>query len=263
MLEGVIPNHKEIMALGGPQVAVNDDQLRSVAPNNYEKNTEDLLRHIVVMAAENPQEVKFFFRHKFVARKCACGEALGFKVAQMLQFAKVEDVNIRGDVLRAFIRRKGIGCNGIKLRFVDNTQHHGTQIRRSYLQTDLLAKLDTAFEQKPDTCEVTKTIEEEDAVTLDIGHATASSVVVETKDQRDAGLLDIHQDTTSSVVTTSTGTNDHKDAGPLENSCEDNASAAKPTSRRRPVRRPRNILDDNLSAHFQPSGKRCRRQRHK
>ena len=57
MLEGVIPNHKEIMALGGPQVAVNDDQLRSVAPNNDEKNIEDLLRHIVVMAAENPQEV--------------------------------------------------------------------------------------------------------------------------------------------------------------------------------------------------------------
>ena len=26
-------------------------------------------------------------------------------------------------------------------------------------------------------------------------------------------------------MTTSTGTNDHEDAGPLENSCEDNASA--------------------------------------
>ena len=83
-------------------------------------------------------KVKFFFRHKFVARKCACREALCLKVAQMLQFAKVMDVNISGDVLRAFIRRKGIGCNGIKLRFVDSTQHHGTHIRRSYLQTDLL-----------------------------------------------------------------------------------------------------------------------------
>lgn len=45
------------MALGGLQVAVNDDQPRSAAPNNDEKHTEDLLHHIVVMAAENPQEV--------------------------------------------------------------------------------------------------------------------------------------------------------------------------------------------------------------
>ena len=35
--------------------------------------------------------MKLFFRHKFVARECACGEALGFKVAQMLQFVKVKD----------------------------------------------------------------------------------------------------------------------------------------------------------------------------
>ena len=66
-------------------------------------------------------------------------------MAQTLQFVKVKDVQIRGDVLRAFIRRKGIGCNGVKLRFVDSTQHHGTHIRRSSLPTDLLAKLDTGM----------------------------------------------------------------------------------------------------------------------
>ncbi|KAK2548552.1 hypothetical protein P5673_031222 [Acropora cervicornis] len=76
------------------------------------------------MAAENPQE------------------ASGFKVAQILQFVKVKDVQISGDV-RGFTRRKGNGCNGVKLRFVDSTQHHGTHIRRSSLPTDLLAKLDT------------------------------------------------------------------------------------------------------------------------
>lgn len=89
--------------------------------------------------------MKFYFGHKFVARKCACGEALRLKVAQMLQFATVKDVNISGDVLRAFIRRKGIGCNGIKLRFVDSTQQHSTHIRRNYLQTDLLPNPDTGM----------------------------------------------------------------------------------------------------------------------
>ena len=57
MVEGVIPNHKEIMALGGPQVAVHDDHPSSLALNNDEKHMEDLLQHIVLMAAENPQEV--------------------------------------------------------------------------------------------------------------------------------------------------------------------------------------------------------------
>ena len=81
-----------------------------------------------------------FFKHKFVARKCACREALGFKVAPMLRFIDVMDVEIKGDVLRSFIRRTGIGCNGVKLRFVrDGPQHHGTHIRRSALPTDLLA----------------------------------------------------------------------------------------------------------------------------
>ncbi|XP_044173895.1 uncharacterized protein LOC114967655 isoform X3 [Acropora millepora] len=100
------------------------------------------------MAAENTQEVKLFFRLKVVARKCACGEALGFKVAQMLQFVKVKDVQISGDVQRGFTRRKRIGCNGVKLRFVDSTQHHGTHIRRSSLPTDLLAKLDTGVRRE-------------------------------------------------------------------------------------------------------------------
>lgn len=45
------------MALGGPQMAVHDDQPRSIAPNNDEKNTENLLKNIILMAAENPQEV--------------------------------------------------------------------------------------------------------------------------------------------------------------------------------------------------------------
>ena len=58
MLEGVIiPNHKEIMALGGPQVAGTMISQIASAPDNDEKHTEDLLQHIVVMAAENLQEV--------------------------------------------------------------------------------------------------------------------------------------------------------------------------------------------------------------
>ena len=63
----------------------------------------------------------------------------------MLQFVKVKDVQISGDVQRGFTRRKRIGCKGVKLRFVDSTQHHGTHIRRSSLPTDLLAKLDTGM----------------------------------------------------------------------------------------------------------------------
>ena len=80
-----------------------------------------------------------------VARKCASGEALGFKVAQMLQVVKVKDMQISGDVQRGFTRRKRIGCKGVKLRFVDSTQHHGTHIRRSSLPTDLLTKLDSGM----------------------------------------------------------------------------------------------------------------------
>ena len=86
-----------------------------------------------------------FFRHKFVARKCACGDAFGFKVAPMLNFINVRDVEISADVLRAFIRRTKIGYNGVKLRFSDGVQHHGTQIRRNVLSSDLLAKLDTGM----------------------------------------------------------------------------------------------------------------------
>ena len=66
--------------------------------------------------------VKLFFKHKFVARKYACGvKALGFKAAEMLEFVKVKDMQISGDILRGFIRRKRTGCNGVKLRFVDST----------------------------------------------------------------------------------------------------------------------------------------------
>ena len=36
MTEGIIPNHKKIMALGGPKVAVYDNQPSSHAPNNDE-----------------------------------------------------------------------------------------------------------------------------------------------------------------------------------------------------------------------------------
>ena len=43
--------------MGGQKVALHDDQPSSIAPNNDEKHTEDLLQHVVVMAAENPQEV--------------------------------------------------------------------------------------------------------------------------------------------------------------------------------------------------------------
>ena len=79
-----------------------------------------------------------FFKHSLVGRKCACGEALGFKVAPMLHLINVRDVETSGDVLRSFVRRKGFGCNSVKLRFVDsNKQHHGTHIRRSALPTDL------------------------------------------------------------------------------------------------------------------------------
>ena len=54
---GVTPNRKEIMALGGPQVAVHDDQPSSLTPNNDEKHMEDHLQHIVDMARENRQEM--------------------------------------------------------------------------------------------------------------------------------------------------------------------------------------------------------------
>ena len=42
-----------------------------------------------------------------VARKCACGEVLGFKVAQMLEFVKAKDAQISRDVLSGFISTMG------------------------------------------------------------------------------------------------------------------------------------------------------------
>ncbi len=72
------------------------------------------------------------------------GKAFGFKIAPMLSFIGVVDVETKGDVLRSFIKRKGFGCNGVKLRFERvGPQYHGTHIRRSALPTDLSAKLDS------------------------------------------------------------------------------------------------------------------------
>ena len=66
----------------------------------------------------------------------------------MLQFMNLKDAQASGEVLRSYVRHTGIGCNGIKLRFVDGIQHHGTHIRRKVLPTDLLAKLDSGMYQK-------------------------------------------------------------------------------------------------------------------
>ncbi|XP_078365939.1 uncharacterized protein LOC144650157 [Oculina patagonica] len=117
MVKAVIPNHKQIMGFGKETAVIADTN----KPTNHvhdEKDTEDLLNSIVSKAAENPPEIKMFFKHKFVARKCACGMALGFKIAPMLSFIGVVDVETKGDVLRSFIKCKGIGCNGVKFRFV-------------------------------------------------------------------------------------------------------------------------------------------------
>ena len=63
----------------------------------------------------------------------------------MLQFMNLKDAQSSGEVLRSYVRRTGIGYNGIKLRLVDGIQHHETQIRRKVLPTDLLAKLDSGM----------------------------------------------------------------------------------------------------------------------
>ncbi|XP_068733810.1 uncharacterized protein [Montipora capricornis] len=230
-------------------------------------------------------KVNMFFKHKFVARKCACGEALGFKVAAMLQFISVSDVQMKGDVLRSFVRRKGIGCNGVKLRFADTTQHHSTHIRRRFLPTDLLAKLDSAVtgtinqedagpldtiiqdtassEGQEETGPLDTTIQDiassvtetevlEEAAPLDTTIQDTASSVTGTIDQAGAGPVDnIIQDTVSSEV--------REDAGPFDINFKDTAASAKAIPRCRHVKRPRNILEDNLSGHFKPSGKRSRR----
>ncbi|XP_068686043.1 uncharacterized protein [Montipora foliosa] len=177
---------------------------------------------------------------------------------------------MKGDALRSFVRRKGIGCNGVKLRFADTTQHHGTHIRRRFLPTDLLAKLDSAFEKKHNK-HVTGTFNQQDAGPLDtIIQDTGSSEgqeetgpldttiqdiassVTGTIDQAGAGPVDnIIQDTVSSEV--------REDAGPLVINFKDTAASAKAIPRSRHVKRPRNILEDNLSGHFKPSGKISRR----
>ena len=66
----------------------------------------------------------------------------------MLQFMNLKDAQASGEVIRSYVRRTGIGYNGIKLRLVDGIQHHETHIRRKVLPTDLLAKLDSGMYQK-------------------------------------------------------------------------------------------------------------------
>lgn len=129
MVQGVIPNHKAIMALGNKPLANTDEpsQVRD------EKDSEDLVKNLINKAAENPLKVQSFFKPKFVARKCACGEVFGFKVVPMLQFMNLKDAQASGEVLRSYVRRTGIGCNGIKLRFKDGIQHHaGVSIKAGY-----------------------------------------------------------------------------------------------------------------------------------
>lgn len=55
----------------------------------------------------------------------------------MLQFMNLKDAQASGEVLRSYVRRTGIGYNGI--------QHHETHIKRKVLPTDLLAKLDSGM----------------------------------------------------------------------------------------------------------------------
>ncbi|XP_068686045.1 uncharacterized protein [Montipora foliosa] len=169
---------------------------------------------------------------------------------------------MKGDALRSFVRRKGIGCNGVKLRFADTTQHHGTHIRRRFLPTDLLAKLDSAvtgtFNQQDagplDTIiqDTGSSEGQEETGPLDTTIQDIASSVTGTIDQAGAGPVDnIIQDTVSSEV--------REDAGPLVINFKDTAASAKAIPRSRHVKRPRNILEDNLSGHFKPSGKISRR----
>ena len=65
-------------------------------------------------------------------------------LAPMLNFVNLKD-EVNPDALRAFIRNTGIGCNGVKVRFADGIQHHGTHIRRRALPKDMLAKLDSGM----------------------------------------------------------------------------------------------------------------------
>ena len=51
------PKPQRDYGFGRPTGGRHDDQASSIAPDNDEKHTEDLLQHIVVMAAENLLEV--------------------------------------------------------------------------------------------------------------------------------------------------------------------------------------------------------------
>ena len=60
MVQGVIPNHKAIMALGNKPLANTDEpsQVRD------EKDSEDLVKNLVNKAAENPLKVTIIYRHR-------------------------------------------------------------------------------------------------------------------------------------------------------------------------------------------------------
>jgi hypothetical protein len=57
----------------------------------------------------------------------------------------IDKTGNEGNVLRSYIRRKRIGCNGVKLRFHDGVQHHGTHMRRSVVPAELLRTLDSGM----------------------------------------------------------------------------------------------------------------------
>lgn len=60
MVQGVIPNHKAIMALGNKPL-VNTDEPSQV---HDEKDSEDLVKNIINNAVENPLKVTIKYRHR-------------------------------------------------------------------------------------------------------------------------------------------------------------------------------------------------------
>ncbi|XP_044168038.1 LOW QUALITY PROTEIN: uncharacterized protein LOC122947290 [Acropora millepora] len=151
-----------------PLITMNPHVIKKTIKNDKEKIERN--REITNRSAVWKVKVELFFKHKMVARKCGCGEALRFKVAPMLKFLNMKE-EINADALRAFIRHTGIGCNGVKLRFSDGIQHHGTHIRRSAFPKEILTKLDSAFEtmQRPN--------EESELVAIEHGSSMPSLTV--------------------------------------------------------------------------------------
>lgn len=60
MVQGVIPNHKAVMALGNKPL-VNTDEPSQV---HDEKDSEDLVKNIINKAVENPLKVTITYRHR-------------------------------------------------------------------------------------------------------------------------------------------------------------------------------------------------------